>query len=109
MGEYIQVQVSVPSREEGLRITRSAVEARLAACAQVVGPITSTYWWDGAVQVDEEHLMLIKTPAARYADLEAHIRQQHPDSVAEIIAVPITAGLADYLTWLDEETRAPGA
>jgi periplasmic divalent cation tolerance protein len=109
VGDYVQVQVSVPSREDGLRITRSAVEGRLAACAQVIGPITSTYWWNGTVQVDEEYLLLLKTPASRYAELESHIHQQHRYNVAEIISVPINAGLSSYLTWLEEETRARGA
>lgn len=109
MGEYIQVQTAVPSREEGLRIARSAVDARLAACAQVVGPIVSTYRWKGDVQVDEEYLLLLKTPAGRYPELEAHIHERHSYSVAEIISVPINAGLGSYLEWMDEETRAPSA
>lgn len=108
MGEYVQVQSSVPSREKGLEIARSLIEARLAACAQVVGPITSTYRWKGDVQVDEEYLLLIKTAAARYADVEAHVHRMHSYSVAEIISVPINSGLASYLEWMDEETQAPG-
>lgn len=108
MGEYVQVQTAVPSRDEGMRIARSAVEARLAACAQVIGPIWSTYWWKGAVQIGDEYLLLLKTPAARYADLERHIHQQHSYDVAEIISVPVNAGLASYLAWMDEETQAPG-
>ncbi|GAA2096386.1 divalent-cation tolerance protein CutA [Actinomadura alba] len=109
MSEYVQVQTAVPSREEGMRIARSAVEARLAACAQVVGPITSTYRWKGAVHVDEEYLLLLKTPASRYADLEKNIHEQHSYDVAEIISVPVNAGLRAYLTWMDEETKAPDA
>lgn len=99
----------MPSREKGLEIARSLIESRLAACAQVVGPITSTYRWKGEVRVDEEHLLLIKTPASRYADVEAHIHRMHDYSVAEIISVPLNAGLASYLEWMDEETQAPGA
>ena len=109
MAEYVQVQTAVPSREEGLRIARSAVDARLAACAQVIGPMTSTYWWKGEVEVAEEYLVLLKTPAARYADLERHIKQEHSYEVAEIISVPVNAGLASYLAWMDEETQAPAA
>lgn len=106
MAEYVQVQTAVPSREEGLRIARSAVDARLAACAQVLGPMTSTYWWKGQVEVAEECLVLLKTSAAKYADLERHIQQEHSYEVAEIISVPITGGLASYLAWIDEETQA---
>jgi periplasmic divalent cation tolerance protein len=106
-GGYVQVQVSVPSREEGLRIVRSVIEARLAACAQVVGPITSTYRWKGSINVDEEYLLLMKTSADRYDDLEAHVHQRHSYSVAEIISTPINGGLGAYLAWVDEETATP--
>jgi periplasmic divalent cation tolerance protein len=102
---YVQVQTAVPSREEGLRIARSAVDARLAACVQVIGPMTSTYWWKGEVEVQQEYLLLLKTPAARYADLERHIWQEHSYDVPEIISLPVGAGLASYLAWMDEETR----
>jgi periplasmic divalent cation tolerance protein len=107
MGEYVQVQTSIPSREKGLEIARSVVDAHLAACAQVVGPITSTYRWKGEVQVDEEYLLLVKTTADRYPELESHIHELHSYDVAEIISVPVNAGLASYLRWMDEETRSP--
>ncbi len=109
MGEYVQVQTAVPSRDEGMRIARSAVEARLAACVQVIGPMTSTYWWKGAVQTGDEYLVLLKTPAARYPDLERLIHSLHSYDVAEIITVPVSSGLASYLAWMDDETQAPGA
>ncbi|WP_339155735.1 divalent-cation tolerance protein CutA [Actinomadura luteofluorescens] len=109
MGEYVQVQSSISSREKGLEIARSLIESHLAACAQVVGPMTSTYRWKGGVQVDEEYLLLIKTPAARYSDVEAHIHRMHDYSVAEIISIPINSGLVSYLAWMDEETQAPDA
>lgn len=109
MGTYVQVQTSIPSREKGLEIARVLIDERLAACAQVVGPITSTYRWKGEVRVDEEFLLLAKTPAERYADLEARVHALHSYSVAEIISTPINSGLASYLEWMDEETADPGA
>ncbi len=109
VGEYVQVQVAIDSREKGLQITRSAVAARLAACAQVLGPMTSTYWWRGEQETAEECLLLFKTTGDRYQALEDHIRAEHPYRVAEIIRVPVTGGLADYLAWIDAETRTPGA
>ncbi len=108
MGEYVQVQTAVPSRDEGMRIARSAVEARLAACVQVIGPMTSTYWWKGAMQTGDEYLVLLKTPATRYPALENHIHSQHSYDVAEIISIPVNSGLASYLAWMDEETQASG-
>lgn len=104
MGEYVQVQVAIDSREKGLEITRSAVAARLAACAQVLGPMTSTYWWQGKQETAEEYLLLFKTAAEKYQGLEDHILAAHPYEVAEIIRVPVTGGLADYLAWIDQET-----
>jgi len=69
--------------------------------------MTSTYRWRGAVEVDEEYLLLLKTPAARYSELERLIHEQHSYDVAEIISVRLDAGLASYLVWMDEETQAP--
>jgi periplasmic divalent cation tolerance protein len=107
MAEYVQVQTAVGSRAEGLRIARASVDARLAASAQVLGPMTSTYRWQDEVRVQDEYLLLLKTADARYPDLERLIRQLHSYEVAEIISVPINAGQASYLAWIDEETQAP--
>jgi periplasmic divalent cation tolerance protein len=104
MAGHITVLTTTDSREAAEALARSAVEARLAACAQIDGPITSVYWWDGAVQTDQEWRVLYKLPAARYADLEAHLRAAHTYDTPEIIAADITRGSAAYLTWLDEET-----
>lgn len=109
VAEYVQVQTAVSSRDEGLRIARSAVDARLAACIQLIGPMTSTYWWKGEVEVQQEYLLLLKTPAVKYADLERHIQQAHSYEVPEIISVPVSKGLASYLAWMDEETRTRSA
>ncbi len=63
------------------------------------------YRWKGAVQHDEEHPVLIKTTAERYAALEAAIRAAHPYELPEIIAVPVERGLPAYLAWVDAETK----
>ncbi|MFD7024032.1 divalent-cation tolerance protein CutA [Promicromonospora sukumoe] len=104
--EFCQVMTTVSTRADADRIARSAVEARLAPCAQVEGPITSTFWWDGAVQVEEEWRVVLKTPSDRYEALARHIREQHSYDVPEIISLPILAGTPDYLTWMRAETRA---
>jgi periplasmic divalent cation tolerance protein len=100
-----QVLTTTDSRDAAQQIARAVVEARVAACAQVVGPIVSTYWWNGVVETTEEWQILMKTTAERYAALEAAIRQAHNYDVPEIIAMPITDGDADYLSWVDAETR----
>jgi periplasmic divalent cation tolerance protein len=104
-GGYLQVQTTTDSRAEAIELSRLAVEARLAACAQVTGPITSTFWWDDGVQREEEWLILLKLPAEKYEELQAFLAERHSYDEPEIIAVPIVAGSAAYLDWVSEETR----
>jgi periplasmic divalent cation tolerance protein len=105
VAEFWQVLTTTDSAAEADRLGRSAVQARLAACAQRVGPITSTYRWQGAVETAQEWQVLLKTPADRYEALEAHLRTQHSYEVPEIVATPILAGSAAYLDWVREQTR----
>ncbi len=80
------------------------VQARLAACVQVVAPIRSVYRWDGAVQRDAEALLLIKTPTDRLTDAERALRAAHPYEVPEWLVVPALAVGSDYLAWAREQT-----
>ena len=104
--DYLQVQCTTDSRAEAMQLARAAVEARLAACAQVAGPMTSTYWWDDGVERAEEWLIMLKLPADRYDELAALLTERHSYDEPEIIALPILRGSAGYLTWITEETRA---
>jgi periplasmic divalent cation tolerance protein len=102
--EYLQVVTSTASEEEARQIARGAVERRLAACAQVLGPISSTYWWQGAIETAGEWLCLLKTTVERFEALAAHIRAEHSYDTPEITATPINHGSADYLAWIAAET-----
>ncbi|HEY3734859.1 MAG TPA: divalent-cation tolerance protein CutA [Streptosporangiaceae bacterium] len=102
--EYLQVQTTTDSRAEAMELARASVEARLAACAQVAGPIASTYWWEGGIERTEEWLVLLKLPADRYQDLAAFLTERHSYDEPEIVALPITAGAPAYLSWISEET-----
>lgn len=104
--DCLQVTVSASSREEADRLAGGAVESRLAACAQVLGPIHSTYWWEGRVEQADEWLCLLKTTRARYLELEARLRGLHSYDNPEIIALPAAAASEDYLAWLHAETDA---
>ncbi|WP_244945275.1 divalent-cation tolerance protein CutA [Couchioplanes caeruleus] len=95
---------TIDSRGAADSLARQAVEARVAACAQVSGPVTSTYWWEGKVEAAEEWRITFKTTTARYAALERHIREHHSYDVPEILCSPVTAGNPEYLEWLDAET-----
>jgi periplasmic divalent cation tolerance protein len=102
--DFLQVVTTTDSRAEAERLARSAVEQRLAACAQVVGPVTSTYWWEGAVQTATEWQCQLKTTAGRFDDLRAHLEREHSYETPEIVATPIVSGGAAYLEWIERET-----
>jgi periplasmic divalent cation tolerance protein len=104
MLEFLQVLTTAGTREEADAIAQALVEAGLAACVQVVGPVTSRYWWDGAIETADEWLCLAKTTAARYPDVEDAIRQLHSYDEPEIVAVPVVAGSPSYLDWVARET-----
>jgi periplasmic divalent cation tolerance protein len=102
---YLQVQTTTDSRAEAMDLARAAVEARLAACAQVAGPVASTYWWDDGLERAEEWMLILKLPADRYQELAEFLTDRHSYDEPEIIAMPIVAGSPAYLGWLEEETR----
>jgi len=102
MPEPIQVVTTVADRENADRIAMALVESRLAACVQVAGPITSTYRWQGKIETAEEWQCWAKTDRRLFAEVERAIRAIHPYDVPEILALPVLAGGADYLKWLDE-------
>lgn len=101
------VLTNLPDRAAAERLADTLVERRLAACVSILAPCRSVYRWKGALQRDEEHPVLAKTTADRYAALEAAIRAGHPYELPEIIAVPIERGLPAYLQWVQEETSEP--
>lgn len=102
---YIQVQTLTDSRAEAMELGHDAVAARLAACAQVTGPVASTYWWEDGLERAEEWLLLLKLPADRYQRLADFLSERHSYDEPEIVAMPIVAGSPAYLSWIEEETR----
>lgn len=102
---FLQVQTTTDSRAEAMELAHDAVEARLAACGQVAGPIVSTYWWEEELQRAEEWLVMLKLPADRYQELADFLAERHSYDEPEITAIPIVAGSAGYLSWIEDETR----
>jgi periplasmic divalent cation tolerance protein len=100
------VFTNCPDAATATDIRRELVNARLAACVNQLGPVLSTYRWQGAVEEASEVTLLIKTTRERYPALEAHLRRLHPYSTPEIIAIPVERGCPHYLTWVISETRA---
>ena len=105
MTEYIQVLTTTQTRDDALAIARALVEERLAACVQIVGPITSIYRWQDKIDTAQEWQCRAKSRRELFDRIEKTIRRLHPYQVPEIIAAAIIAGSPDYLAWLDKETE----
>ncbi|NJP07677.1 MAG: divalent-cation tolerance protein CutA [Chloroflexaceae bacterium] len=102
------VLVPTGSDTEASTLARALVERRLVACAQIM-PIRSCYCWHDQVVEETEYLLLLKTRRDRYAELEACVTSLHSYDVPEIIALPVMAGLASYLNWIDETVQSSPA
>lgn len=99
---YVLVLSTCPDEQTAERLAENLVEARLAACVNILGPLRSVYHWKGAVQKDDELLLIIKTHVDRYPQVEQLIIQQHPYELPEVVQVGIGAGSADYLSWIGQ-------
>lgn len=89
-----------PNIEVARELARGLVAGGAAACVNIIAGVESIYRWRGKTEQGTESLLVIKTAAARYAEVEAYIQQHHPYELPEVIAVPIEAGAAGYLSWL---------
>jgi periplasmic divalent cation tolerance protein len=104
MNEYLQVVTTTASREDAQKIAETLIQDRLAACVQIIGPITSVYRWQGKIETSAEWQCVAKTRHALYGRLETAIRAVHAYQVPEILAIPVACGNAAYLHWLEDET-----
>lgn len=93
---------TAPSLEVAHKVARTLVEEQLAACVNLVPGVRSIYRWEGKVQDDAELLLVIKTTPARQEQAVARLREVHPYSCPEAIALPILGGNPAYLSWLSE-------
>lgn len=101
MTEYIQIITTTEKKADAEKISQILVEKKLAGCVQIIGPITSTFWWEEKIDKAEEWLCLIKTNKNLYNELEQAIRSVHPYKVPEILAISVITGSKDYLSWLE--------
>ncbi|MFA6564349.1 MAG: divalent-cation tolerance protein CutA [Verrucomicrobiia bacterium] len=99
---YCAVFVTAGSRLEARRIARALLEQRLVACANIVPGVESHYWWKGKIDHAREWLLVMKTRRNRFRAVERAVKQLHSYQVPEIIALPLAAGQADYLRWIDD-------
>ena len=105
MTNTIQVITTTETKPDAQAIARALVEKRLAACVQIIGPITSTYWWKERIETAEEWLCMMKTDQRLYTEVVGRLKAIHPYETPEIVAMPIVAGSDDYLKWLRQELR----
>lgn len=103
--EHVVVATTTDSEEGARALAAGVVEANLGACAQIVGPITSVYRWEGAVETDQEWRVEVKSAADRADELVRHLTEHHTYDVPEVIVTPITSGHGEYLSWLVSQTR----
>jgi periplasmic divalent cation tolerance protein len=103
MSDYIQVVTTTARQEDAQAIARTLVEERLAACVQVLGPVTSTYRWKGQIETSQEWQCWAKSRRELYPRIELAVRRLHPYEVPEILALEVLAGSRTYLAWLDEQ------
>jgi periplasmic divalent cation tolerance protein len=104
MSDFIQVTTAIDSEEGAQKIAQTLVSQHLAACVHVAGPITSTYWWQGKMEVEKEWTCTAKTRKELYDDVEKTIREAHSYDEPEIVALPIVNGSRSYLDWIAAET-----
>ena len=104
MTDVLEVHTTTDSVESAQKIAMVIVSKRLAACVQVSGPITSTYWWQGKIEQAQEWVCTAKTRKDLYPALELAIREMHTYDEPEILATSVVAGSAGYLDWIKRET-----
>jgi periplasmic divalent cation tolerance protein len=102
------VLCTCPDATTAETLAGSLVEARLAACVNLLPGLRSIYRWEGRVERADETLLLIKTTRERFDDLKGHILRMHPYTLPEVLAFEAATGLDRYLEWIGSETEPPG-
>lgn len=99
------VYMTTKDKEEARRIGRQIVEERLAACVNIIEGVNSIYWWDGKVQDETEAVLIAKTKAELVPRLIERVKSLHSYTCPCVVALPVMSGNADYLQWVENETR----
>ncbi|XHH07540.1 MAG: divalent-cation tolerance protein CutA [Candidatus Bathyarchaeia archaeon] len=100
MNGYIMVYVTTSSKSEAEKIAQTLLSERLIACANILGPVSSHFHWNGKIDSAEEYLMIMKSRADLFAALESRVRVLHSYEVPEVLAVPIVDGSKGYFDWM---------
>lgn len=103
-GDILVVIVTASNQEDANKIAETVISSRHAACATTVPVVHSLYWWEGKMVRDQESMVIFKTTTDKYETLQETIKAVHSYKVPEIIAVPVSIGLPQYLEWVRTET-----
>ena len=104
MNGYYVVLITAPV-DKGEELANFIIESKLGACVNVVKEVNSIYWWKGNIERDKESLLIVKTSASKFKELVEKVKEKHPYTVPEIIALPIVGGNPDYLSWIDDSLK----
>ena len=99
------VYITASDKSEALKIGRTLVEERLAACVNVIDNMTSVYWWEGQIENSAEVVLIAKTKRELVEPVISRVKELHSYSCPCIVSWPIRAGNPDYLSWIQEETK----
>jgi periplasmic divalent cation tolerance protein len=103
--DYVIVMTTLPGDADVAALARALVEARLAACVNILPPMESVYRWEGEIEQERERQLVIKTSRGRVAALWDRVRELHPYDVPEFVVLPIVDGNDAYLRWVGDSTR----
>ncbi|MFD4644800.1 divalent-cation tolerance protein CutA [Streptomyces sp. NPDC058441] len=109
MTDYVQVSTATQTKQQAIDLAGPAVKERLAAGAQIIGPVTSVFWHLGEYGTGEEWQLLLKTTGDRYPALEAYLLERHPWDNPEVSAVPITEGAERCKKWISDSVSPDGS
>ena len=98
------IYITCGTHDEAVKIARTLVEERLAACANIIDAMRSVYWWQGSVSEDDEIVLILKTTADRVGALTERVKALHSYDLPCVVEIPLGGGNAAYLDWIAAET-----
>jgi periplasmic divalent cation tolerance protein len=108
VSSYVVVFMTVSDKKEALKIVRRLLDERLIACANIVGPVSSLFWWEGKIDEASEFLVIMKSRKDLFKRLSERVKETHSYEVPEVLELPITEGLPSYLEWVSASLQGEG-
>ncbi len=108
MSSYVVVLMTASDKKEASKIVRSLLDDRLIACANIIGPVSSLFWWEGKIDEASEVLVIMKSRKDLFKRLSERVKETHSYEVPEVLELPITEGLPSYLEWMSASLHGEG-